>query len=148
MLNGQALVKQLLTPIATQLGATLEADLKVIPNEPVLLPLITFRARGGVAVNDRGTEAPTAWFYTLDLSWFSSSEETTFAMASATYDFVHAWNDPFRGPSGVVRGVGHASNVGDRLFPDLAGVSDIPGHRVVQYAGGFDLQLHDAPRLD
>lgn len=148
MLNGQALIKQLLLPLAEQLEATLRADLEVVPNKPLELPLITFRAVGGSAVNDRGTEAPQAWFYTLDFSWFSDSAEGTFAMASETYDFVHSWNNPFRGASAIAPGLGWVGEVSDRSLPDLKAVSDLPGKRIVQYAGGFDLMLHAATQTD
>lgn len=146
MLNAQQLVFELLQPHAEAIGADLKPDLKV--TGIVRLPLLTFRLRLGTALNDRGTESPMAWGATLDLSWFGESEEDVFAMAAAGYDFVHEWNNPWRGASAIRPGLGHVAELTDRAAPTLTGVSDLKGHLTVQYSGGFDLDVHEAERTD
>lgn len=142
MLNGQQLAFELLKPHASAFGADLRPELKVV--SILRLPLITFRLRLGSAVNDGGMDSPIAWGATLDISWFGEDEQAVFDMAAAGYDFLHEWNNPFRGASAIAPGVGHVSQLTDRSAPDLAGVADIKGHTTVQYAGGFDLIAHEA----
>ena len=146
MLNAQQLVFELLKPHAAAIKADLKPDLKAV--NLVKLPLVTFRIRLGTALNDGGMESPMAWSAALDLSWFGQSEDEVFDQAAAGYDFVHAWNNPFRGPSGVVPGLGSIGSLTDRSAPSLIGVSDLPGHVTVQYSAGFDIDVHEAPRPD
>lgn len=146
MLNAQELVYELLKPIVEPFGAALRPDLRMTGT--LAPPLVTFTIRLGAAINDRGMESPTAWSATLDLSWFHDSEQAVFDMASATYDAVHSWNNPFRGANAIVPGLGHATEVSDRSLPSLIALQDLPGHRIVQYSGGFDLNLHEATRSE
>lgn len=148
MLNGNRLLFELLKPVALDLGVTLKADIDVTSID--VFPFATFTGRPGAALNDRGTTTPMAWEWSLDMSFFDVGEQATFDLASAFYDHVHSFNlDTLWAPPGTVRtdlieGLGHAANVSDRTVPSKVGSADIKGHFVVQYSGGWDLQLHQA----
>lgn len=147
MLNGNSLLYKLLLPTAERLEVRLKPDLEVTAID--YPRYATFTGRPGVAINSRGMEAPQAWEWSLDMSFFARSEDEVFAIASDFYDLIHLWNDPYRTPRrDLVPGLGWAAEVSDRSLPSMVATTDLQGHRVVQYAGGWDLQLHAAQTQD
>lgn len=140
MLDGDALLFQLLRKgIAPEV--TLKPDLEVDAIDR--FPYVTFTGIGGAALNDRGSLAPIAWDWNLTVNVFDTDLDDCKAVATAFYDLVHSWNDPW-GTAHMIPGLGHATQVSDLSLFSKVGSADIPGHTVQQLAGSFALQLHSA----
>jgi len=142
MLDGNALIYQLLTPFALTENVTLRPDMDVSRDDG--LPLVTFTGRPGTSLaNDGGGVAPMAWYWGLDFSVFTESHDEAKSLSGRLYDFVHGWNNVW-GKTHIVRDLGHASTVTDRaLFSKLMS-TEVNGHNITQFVGAFDLQLHQA----
>lgn len=140
MLDGNGLLYTLLRrllPLEVTLRPNI--DLDAIDS----LPYVTFTGLGGQALNDGGGIPPIAWDWSLDIQIVHSNLDAAKELASDLYDGIHGWNDVW-GSSHIVDGVGHVSSVTDRSLFGVIGKADVPGHTLVQLAGGFSLALHKA----
>jgi hypothetical protein len=131
----------------TLLRRLLPEDVVLRPNIDLdaidTLPYVTFTGLGGQALNDGGGIPPIAWSWELDIQIVHHDLDSAKALAGVLYDGIHGWNDVW-GDSHIVDGVGGATAVTDRSLFSVIGKADVPGHQLVQLAGAFSLDLHQA----
>jgi hypothetical protein len=143
MLDFEALVYQLLSRGLPQARVVPELDVGDLDfNEPEAMPLVMFTITPGAAVPG-SLAPPQAWDCTLFFNVFEGSRDEAAALATAVYELVWSWNNPWA-TAHIVDGIGYAAEIEDQSVFSRIITGDVGARTITHYSGGFGLQLHTA----